>query len=133
LIKELEKKFTAWINGLTTENIRAEALPKKNGDVSVVMKGDIHSVKKYVYGDELFYAEFELKTRVTSGVFAPDTAAKRLEDIADLCEQSIKPTIATGITVTDVFAVGLPKLTNRINNGDDEYSVLMRILWTEDK
>ena len=133
MITGLEKTLAAWIASFAEEEICSENLPKKNGAVAVRMKDGRKTIGKYLYGTKKRCCEFELRTRVSSGKNGAETAALRLETIAEDCVTQTKPSGITGITITDVYPTGSPVLVNRTNNGDDEYALGMRAEWMEDE
>ena len=132
MITGIEKTLAAWIRTFAEDEIVLENLPKKNGAVAVCMKDGRTTVEKYMYGIELRGCAFELKTRVSSGKNSAETAAHRLELIAENCFARSKPSGGLGVTITAVYPTGSPVLTNRTNNGDDEYTLEMRVEWMEE-
>ena len=128
-----EKLLADWLSSFDgLPKISPELLPKKNGELSIKIRKGPQTVRRYISGVKIVYAEFALRLRVSHA-----DSKTRLDALKTLENAGI--TIREGIGSLSVIK-GLcaeikeyPKLCQRTDNGDDEYEALYYIVFSEDE
>ena len=124
MIKDsFEKRLCEWVEGLCGgKEVTCESMGKKNGDYMLRISGDIATVKKYLDGNGVEYAIFELLTRVSGNDKASRmNAIGELEEIGKKMLSGSLPNLAP-MSAVEVYVLSHPTLQNRSNNGDEEYA-----------